>query len=118
MDAEIRDVEKKVIPNKVIIRASCEADLLRKEQCSGEVKETHADVPFSVFVHLDGACPSSNVTTDVEIEYLDSELVIRGGEKFVKETGHPAGAGKLIEPISLNVLTGVDGAIVDADHLH
>ena len=113
VDAEIRDVEKKVIPNKVIIKGKLHKQIYYVEQCSGEVKETHADVPFSVFIHLDGACPDSNVTTDVEIEYLDSELVMRGGEKFVKETAILQVKAKLIEPVSLNVLTAVEGALAE-----
>jgi len=117
VDAEIRDVEKKVIPDKVIVKGKLHKQIFYVED-SGEVKEMQTDVPFSVFVPLEGACENSNVTTDVEIEYIDSELVKRGGNKFVKETVILRVTARLIERVCLNVLTGVEGGSVETNTVY
>ncbi|MDR1206403.1 MAG: DUF3794 domain-containing protein [Peptococcaceae bacterium] len=110
IDADIRDVETKLIPDKVIVKGVLHKQIYYVLQRTGEVKETHADVPFSVFVHLDGVDTDSNVRADVDIEYIDSELVERGDGKFVKETVILKVNARATEHIVLNVATSVKGA--------
>jgi LysM repeat protein len=110
IDADIRDVETKIIPDKVIVKGVLHKQIYYVLQGTGEVKETHADVPFSVFVHLDGVDTDSNVRSDVDIEYIDSELVCRGGGKYVKEIIILKVMARATEHIALNVVTSVKGA--------
>jgi hypothetical protein len=110
IDADIRDVENRLIPNKVIVKGILHKQIYYVLKATGEVKETQANVPFSVFVHLNGVDEDSHVTTDVDIEYIDSELVKRGGGKFVKETVIIRVIARATEPIMLNVVTDVQGA--------
>jgi hypothetical protein len=110
IDADIRDVETRLIPNKVIVKGILHKQIYYVLKNTGEVKETQANVPFSVFVHLSGVDEDSHVTTDVDIEYIDSELVKRGGGKFVKETVIIRVLARATEPIKLNVVTDIQGA--------
>lgn len=110
IDAEIRDVEEKVIPDKVIVKGKLHKQIFYVVEPSGEVKETSADVPFSVFVPVEGAREGVTIVTDIQIEFIDSELVTRGGRKFVKETIVLKVRAKVLERLTINIVTAVEGA--------
>ncbi|HHY05911.1 MAG TPA: DUF3794 domain-containing protein [Clostridia bacterium] len=113
IDAEIRDVEEKVIPGKVIVKGKLHKQIYYVLEPSGEVKETSADVPFSVFVPVEGAQKGASISTDIQIEYIDSELVTRNGRKFIRETIVLRVTAKVIERLTINVVTAVLGAEVE-----
>lgn len=113
IDAEIRDVEEKVIPGKVIVKGKLHKQIFYVIEPSGEVKETSADIPFSVFVPVEGAREGASVTTDIRIEYVDNELVTRNGRKFVKETVVLRVTAKVTDRITISIVTAVAGAEVD-----
>lgn len=113
IDAEIRDVEKKVLPGKVVIKGKLHKQIYYVVLPSGEVRELSADVPFSVFVPVEGAKEGAAVTTDIRIEYLDSELVTRNGLQFVKETVVLEVCAKVVDHIVINIVTAVAGAEVE-----
>jgi len=113
IDAEIRDVEERVIPGKVIIKGKLHKQIYYVVEPKGEVKETSADVPFSVFVPVEGAREGATVVTDIQIEFIDSELVTRNGRKFVKETVVLKVRAKVQERIRINIVTAVAGAEVE-----
>jgi hypothetical protein len=71
---------------KVLIKGKLHKQIFYVVEPSGEVKETSADIPFSVFVPVEGAREGATVSTDIRIEFVDSELVTRNGRKFVRET--------------------------------
>ncbi|MBZ4653237.1 MAG: Peptidoglycan-binding lysin domain protein [Peptococcaceae bacterium] len=113
IDAEIRDVEKKVIPNKVVVKGTIHKQIFYVIEPSGEVKETSANVPFNVFVPIQGAKEGQTVITDIRIEFIDSELVTRNHEKFVKETIVLEVCAKVIDRVTINIVTAVAGAEVE-----
>ncbi|MDD4145975.1 MAG: DUF3794 domain-containing protein, partial [Clostridia bacterium] len=113
IDAEICDVEEKVIPGKVIVKGKLHKQIYYVVEPSGEVKETSANVPFSVFVPVEGAEEGASVTTDIQIEYIDSELVTRNGRKFIKETIVLRVTAKVTERLTINIVTAVLGAEVE-----
>lgn len=108
--AEIRDVEKRVLPGKVVVKGKLHKQIFYVIEPTGEVKETSADVPFSVFVPVEGAREGASVTTDIRIEYIDSELITRNGLKFVKETIVLEVCAKVTERLSINIVTDIKGA--------
>ncbi len=113
IDAEIRDVEEKILPNKIVVKGNIHKQIYYVIDPGREVKELSADVPFSVFVDVEGAREGAVVTTNVRIEYIDSELVTRNGEKYVKETIVLEVRAKVTEKVSLNIVTAVAGAEVE-----
>jgi LysM repeat protein len=113
IDAEIRDVEEKVLPGKVVIKGKLHKQIYYVIEPSGEVKETSADVPFSVFVPVEGAREGATVSSDIEIEYVDSELVTRNGRKFVRETVVLKVTAKVTDRITITIVTAVEGAEVE-----
>lgn len=113
IDAEIRDVEEKVLPGKVIVKGKLHKQIYYVVEPSGEVKETSADIPFSVFVPIEGAKEGATVTTDIQIEYVDNELVTRNGRKFVKETVVLKVSAKVTDRLTINIVTAVAGAEVE-----
>lgn len=113
IDAEIRDVEKRVLPGKVVVKGKLHKQIFYVVEPSGEVRELSADTPFSVFVPIEGAREKAAVTTDIRIEYLDSELVTRNGLQFVKETVVLEVCAKVVEHIVINIVTAVAGAEVE-----
>lgn len=113
IDAEIRDVEEKVIPGKVIVKGKLHKQIYYVVEPSGEVKETSADIPFSVFVPVEGAMEGATVSTDIQIEYIDNELVTRNGRKFVRETVVLKVTAKVTDRITINIVTAVAGAEVE-----
>lgn len=113
IDAEIRDVEKRILPGKVVVKGKLHKQIFYVVDPTGEVKEISADTPFSVFVPVEGARPNGMVTTNIRIEYLDSELVTRNNAKFVKETVVLEVCAKVVEQITLSIVTAVVGAEVE-----
>jgi len=113
IDVEIRDVEEKVIPGKVIVKGKLHKQIFYVVEPSGEVKETSADIPFSVFVPVEGAREGASISTDIQIEYVDSELVTRNGRKFVKETVVLRVRAKVTDRLTINIVTAVVGAEVE-----
>ncbi len=118
VDAEIIDVEEKIIPNKVLVKGKLHKQIYYVIDPTGEVKETHADVPFSVFVYVEGANDKADVSTDIRIEYIDSELVTRNGRKFVKETVVLEVCAKVTDRMTIHIVTGVAGAEVETRELN
>jgi len=118
IDAEIQDVERKVLPNKVVVKGKLHKQIYYVLENSGEVRELSADTPFSVFVPVEGAEEGLKVTSDVRIEYLDSELVTRNNEKYVKETAVLEVCAKVLDHITLSLVTAVAGAEVEARTLN
>lgn len=118
VDAEIRDVEEKILPNKVIVKGTLHKQIYYVIDPSGEVKELSADVPFSVFVPIEGAREGATVTADVKIEYLDSELVTRNNNRFVKETVVLRVTARVTDRLTINVVTAVMGAEVETRTLN
>ncbi len=110
VDAEIQETEETILPDKVIIKGKLHKQIYYVVEPGREVRETHADVPFSVFVHIPGAKKGAMVTTDVRIEYIDNELVVRNGRKYVKETVVLQICAKVTEPITICIVTAVAGA--------
>ncbi len=117
IDAEIRNVETKVIPNKIIVKGVLHKQIFYVIEPTSEVKELSADVPFNVFVHIEGAREKANdrqsVSTDISIEYIDSELITRNGCKFVKETVVLDVRARVTERMKINIVTDVKGAEVE-----
>lgn len=113
IDAEICSVEEKVIPGKVIVKGKLHKQIYYVVEPSGEVKEMSANVPFTVFVPVDGAVEGASITTDIQIEYIDSELVTRNSRKFVRETIVLRVTAKVIERLTINIVTAVLGAEVE-----
>ena len=113
IDAEIRDVEEKVIPGKVIVKGKLHKQIFYVVEPKGEVKETSVDVPFSVFVPVEGAREGAMVTTDIQIEFIDSELVNRNGRKFIRETIVLKVIARVLERLTINIVTAVEGAEVE-----
>lgn len=118
IDAEIRDVDTKILPNKVVVKGKIHKQIYYVLSPGGDVKETHADVPFSVFVPVEGAREGATVTTDVRIEYVDSELVTKNGKQFVKETVVLEVCAKVTDRIRINIVTAVAGAEVETKTLN
>ncbi|PKM88250.1 MAG: hypothetical protein CVU87_07900 [Firmicutes bacterium HGW-Firmicutes-12] len=113
IDAEIRDVEKKILPGKVVVKGKLHKQIYYVVSPSGDVRELSADVPFSVFVPVEGAQEGAMVTTDIRIEYIDSELVTRNGLQYVKETVVLEVCAKVVDHIVISIVTAVAGAEVD-----
>jgi len=113
IDAEIRDIEEKILPNKIVVKGNIHKQIYYVVEPSGEVREMSADVPFSIFVPVEGAREGAVVSTTVRIEYIDSELVTRNGKKFVKETVVLEIRAKVTDRVSLNIVTAVAGAQVE-----
>lgn len=113
IDAEIQDVEEKILRGKVLIKGKLHKQIFYVVEPSGEVKETSADIPFSVFVPVEGAREGATVSTDIRIEFVDSELVTRNGRKFVRETVVLKVTAKVTDRITISVVTAVAGAEVD-----
>lgn len=118
VDAEIIDVEEKVIPDKVLVKGKLHKQIYYVVEPTGEVKETHADVPFSVFVYVEGADDKATVSTDIRIEYIDSELVVRNGKKYVKETVVLEVCAKVTDRMTIHIVTAVVGAEVETRELN
>ena len=117
--AEIQDVEEKILRDKVVVKGNLHKQIFYVVDPSGEVKELSANVPFSVFVPVEGARENNDVTviTDVEIEYIDSELITRNGQKFLKETVVLKICAKVVETVTINIVTAVEGARVETRRL-
>ena len=113
IDAEIRNIEEKILPNKIVIKGDIHKQIYYVVEPGGEVRELSADVPFSVFVEVPGAREGAIVSTTVRIEYIDSELVTRNGRKYVKETIVLDIRGKVTDRVSINIVTAVAGAEVE-----
>lgn len=113
IDAEIRNVEKTIIPNKIVVKGIIHKQIFYVVEPSGEVKETSANVPFNVFVPIEGAKAGQHVVADVTIEFIDSELVTRNHEKFVKETVVLKVCAKVMDRVTINIVTAVAGAEVE-----
>lgn len=113
IDAEIEDIEEKVIPGKVIVKGNLHKQIYYVLSPCGEVKEMSVDVPFTVFVPVEGARKGANISTDIEIEYIDSELITRDCRKFVRETVVIKLRASVSERLTLNIVTAVLGAEVD-----
>lgn len=118
IDAEIRDEEEKILPGKVIVKGKLHKQIYYVVEPSGEVKELSVDVPFTVFVPVEGADEDADVTTDVRIEYIDSELVTKNGGKYVKETVVLQISAKVTERLTINIVTSVSGAEVETRTLN
>lgn len=117
--AEIRDVEEKILRDKVVVKGNLHKQIFYVIGPGGEVKELSANVPFSIFVPVEGARESRDVTvtSDVEIEYIDNELITRNGQKFLKETVVLKICAKVIETVAINIVTAVAGAKVETRRL-
>jgi len=111
--AEIRDVEKRVLPGKVVVKGNIHKQIFYVVDPSGEVRELSANVPFSVFVPVEGAKEGAMVSADVTIEYIDSQLITINGEKRLKETVVLEVSAKVTETVSINIVTAVAGAEVE-----
>jgi len=109
VDAEIRDTETKVLPNKVVVKGVLHKQIYYVISPIGEVREFSVDVPFSVFVDVPGAREGANVTTDIRIEYVDAKIV--NGNK-IKETVVLEVCATVSESLTINVVTAVAGAQV------
>lgn len=112
IDATIQNVTQKVLPDKVVVNGNIHKQIFYVIDPSGDVKELSADVPFTVFVPVPGAKTSLTATSDVMIEFIDSELVTRNGAKFVKETIVLQVCARVVERLDINVVTAVTGAQV------
>lgn len=109
VDAEIRDTETKILPNKVIVKGVLHKQIFYVITPVGEVREISVNVPFSVFVEVPGAREKANVTTDIRIEYVDAKIV--NGNK-IKETVVLEVCATVSESLTINVVTAVAGAQV------
>jgi len=109
VDAEIRDTETKILPNKVVVKGVLHKQIFYVVTPQGEVKELSVDVPFSVFVEVPGAREGLNVNTDIRIEYVDAKIV--NGNK-IKETAVLEVCATVSESLTINVVTAVAGAQV------
>ncbi|MDX9872701.1 MAG: DUF3794 domain-containing protein [Clostridia bacterium] len=113
IDAEIQDIEKRILPGKVIIKGKLHKQIYYVVEPRGEVKEISADIPFTVFVPVEGAGDGGKVSVKTRIEYIDFELVKRGGLQYVKETVVIEVWAKVIDHITLSIVTAVEGAEVE-----
>lgn len=113
IDVEIQDVEKKILPGKVVVKGKLHKQIYYVVEPGGEVKEMSADIPFTVFVPVEGAGDGGKVSVRTRIEYVDSELVKRGGLQYVKETVVLEVCAKVVDHISLSIVTAVEGAEVE-----
>lgn len=117
VDAEIRDTETKILPDKVIVKGIIHKQIYYVTEEAGEVREISADVPFSVFVHIEGAREKLSVSTDIRIEYIDSKLstTVIGGvtRQTVKETIVLEVCATVTDKLTINIVTDVEGAEVE-----
>jgi len=109
VDAEIRDTEVKILPNKVVVKGNLHKQIFYVITPEGEVREISVDVPFSVFVEVPGAREGLTATTDVRIEFVDAKIV--NGNK-IKETVVLEVCATVSESLTINVVTAVAGAQV------
>lgn len=117
IDAEIRDTETRVLPDKVVVKGVIHKQIYYVTAPAGEVREISADVPFSVFVHIEGAKVGLSVSTDIRIEYIDSKLstTVIGGvtRQTVKETVVLEICATVTDKLTINIVTAVAGAEVE-----
>jgi len=110
VDAEIRNTETRILPNKVIVKGVLHKQIFYVITPVGEVKEISVDVPFNVFVEVPGARVGANVSTDIRIEYVDAKII--NGNK-IKETVVLEICATVSESLTINVVTAVAGARVE-----
>ena len=73
VDAELRDLEGKAIPNKIIVKGTLHKQIYYVSSMDNQLRELSLDEPFTEFIHLDGAQEGDAVSVSGRIEYVNVE---------------------------------------------
>ncbi|HBT20708.1 MAG TPA: hypothetical protein DEA47_05040 [Peptococcaceae bacterium] len=110
--AEVRDVEAKIIPDKVIVEGTLHKQILFVEAETNKVFETSVDEPFTVSVDILGAMEDQTVRVDVDVEFVDIDLKKgsrKEGFREAKQTAILDVFVKVTEELQLEVVVDVEG---------
>lgn len=71
--AEVRDIEFHIIPDKVIIQGTLHKQIFFVD-AEGVVRHQEENIPFSLFVEIEGAEPGMNAIVEPEVEHVAFRL--------------------------------------------
>lgn len=113
VDTTIREVEFKIIENKIIVEAILHKQIYYVECITGDVQEfTVPDERVTEFIHIEGARPGMTARVSVDIEFCDVEAVRLPGQEChrqFQQTCILRIRARVVEIVEVDVVTNVMG---------
>ena len=113
MEAVCRDLDYEVLPGRVIVRGTLHKQIYYVDACDDTVQAQSFDNEFSVVLDVPGAKPDMEVYTRCRMEFCEAKLMGPQPCNMVKANAILHVSVKVTELTKLNIVTGVEGALVD-----
>ena len=113
MDAVCRDLDYEVLPGRVIVRGTLHKQIYYVDACDDTVQAQCYDNEFSVVLDVPGAKPDMEVYTKCRMEFCEAKLMGPQPCNMVKANVILQVFVKVTELTKMNIVTNVEGALVD-----
>ena len=113
MDAVCRDLDYEVLPGRVIVRGTLHKQIYYVDACDDTVQAQSYDNEFSVVLDVPGAKPDMEVYTKCRMEFCEAKLMGPQPCNMVKANVILQVMVKVTELTKMNIVTNVEGALVD-----
>ncbi len=113
MEAVCRDLDYEVLPGRVIVRGTLHKQIYYVDACDDTVQAQCFDNEFSVVLDVPGAKPDMEVYTRCRMEFCEAKLMGPQPCNMVKANAILQVMVKVTELTKMNIVTGVEGALVD-----
>lgn len=113
MEAVCRDLDYEVLPGRVIVRGTLHKQIYYVDACDDTVQAQSFDNEFSVVLDVPGAKPDMEVYTRCRMEFCEAKLMGPQPCNMVKANAILHVSVKVTELTKLNIVTNVEGALVD-----
>ncbi len=113
MEAVCSDLDYEVLPGRVIVRGTLHKQIYYVDACDDTVQAQCFDNEFSVVLDVPGAKPDMEVYTRCRMEFCEAKLMGPQPCNMVKANAILQVMVKVTELTKMNIVTGVDGALVD-----
>lgn len=113
MDAVCRNLDYEVLPGRVIVRGTLHKQIYYVDACDDTVQAQCFDNEFSVVLDVPGAKPDMEVYTKCCMEFCEAKLMGPSPCNMVKVNCILQVAVKVTELTKMNIVTNVEGALVD-----
>lgn len=113
MDAVCRDLDYEVLPGRVIVRGTLHKQIYYVDACDDTVQAQCFDNEFSVVLDVPGAKPDMEVYSKCRMEFCEAKLMGPQPCNMVKANCILQVFVKVTELTKLNLVTNVEGALVE-----
>ena len=108
-----RDLDYEILPDKVLIRGVLHKQIYYVDISDGNVQEQSFDNEFTVVLDIPGVKPHMEVYPKCRVEFCEAKLVGTAPSTTVKVNCILQVCAKVTEYCKLNIVTDVQGAMVD-----